>query len=486
VEIMAWCRGTAATVDELMTILKGFVTKGTKAGGVTKERGNIQGDGVIENVTPGTGCPDEIWSIIAESATTFSVIGSESGTRSDATVGVDYDNGIIAFKITAGTSDFVVGDTFRIEVQSEAVVGDVETFGVFRGGGTIQQQSSTGFTPLESYTITCITAGEDAEFSVNGSVSGNVGIATVGEIFFSDTIGFIIVNSGDFFEVGDEFNLAIDAGSTGWNIERWDNSSPDNYELILNGEGYSGNEEIFIGFKEYLDSDYNYRGIHTKGFTGYDPAREFLYQPGSRHSGSDYTITRILVTTYDIQYFFTMNPQRISGFTISGSSYDNFYLGYIDAYATKEQWRYPLFEGGSSHGNYSYTETNTNVHSAFWLYDYGEISSQLKGILDGTEWFPNEDYVSFYVDPYSSWYLDKSYVNPDGTLQMFPCALYNHHGGASKAGAFGELEGWYAFCTDRREVTVEDYIIDSNGLYHIVTQEALNTGRLCAVKLEGE
>jgi len=51
----------------------------------------------------------ETWTLTSTNATTFTVVGSLSGSKANATVGVDYDNGIIAFLLTAGTTAFHTG-----------------------------------------------------------------------------------------------------------------------------------------------------------------------------------------------------------------------------------------------------------------------------------------------------------------------------------------------------------------------------------------
>lgn len=61
----------------------------------------------------------ETWTLIctvAGATGTFSVAGSVSGAKADATVGTAYDNGIVAFTINDGSIDFEVGDSFTFIV----------------------------------------------------------------------------------------------------------------------------------------------------------------------------------------------------------------------------------------------------------------------------------------------------------------------------------------------------------------------------------
>ena len=60
----------------------------------------------------------EAWTLVATSASTFTVNGFVSGSQGIATVGVPYNNGIVAFTIQSGTTPFVSGDTFTFNVAS--------------------------------------------------------------------------------------------------------------------------------------------------------------------------------------------------------------------------------------------------------------------------------------------------------------------------------------------------------------------------------
>jgi hypothetical protein len=82
--------------------------------------GTNTGDGTVASVTAPISTVTEDWTLTCTAATvdggTFSVIGSVSGAQADATVGVAYDNGFVAFTITDGVADWVVGDTITISI----------------------------------------------------------------------------------------------------------------------------------------------------------------------------------------------------------------------------------------------------------------------------------------------------------------------------------------------------------------------------------
>lgn len=59
---------------------------------------------------------EETWTLVATSATSFSVTGSVSGAQAACVVGVSYTNGIVSFLISAGQTAFQAGDTFTFSV----------------------------------------------------------------------------------------------------------------------------------------------------------------------------------------------------------------------------------------------------------------------------------------------------------------------------------------------------------------------------------
>jgi hypothetical protein len=74
------------------------------------------GNGTMTGLVTVGSPPYETWSIVATSATNFTVTGSISGAQPAATVGVPYNSGEIAFTINAGGVAFTAGATFTVVV----------------------------------------------------------------------------------------------------------------------------------------------------------------------------------------------------------------------------------------------------------------------------------------------------------------------------------------------------------------------------------
>jgi hypothetical protein len=82
------------------------------------------GNGTLSGLEASPAAVTETWTLTCTAASanggTFSVVGSVSGAQADAMVGVAYDNGLLAFTLSDGSVDFVVGDAFTIPVTQGA------------------------------------------------------------------------------------------------------------------------------------------------------------------------------------------------------------------------------------------------------------------------------------------------------------------------------------------------------------------------------
>lgn len=83
------------------------------------------------------------------------------------------------------------------------------------GNGTMTSVVAySGQTATETITATCVTAvANGGVFNVNGSLSGALGLATVGVNFNSSKISFIINDGATDFIVGDAFTVATTAAN---------------------------------------------------------------------------------------------------------------------------------------------------------------------------------------------------------------------------------------------------------------------------------
>lgn len=110
--------GTAANYIDLLKIVDAFVTDTGHAWGLRfmgTGNGRLRGPGGTTGGYIGTvASVTETITITATSATSFSVVGSVSGSLGTATVGTDFSSSVVRFRIVAGTTAFVAGDKFTL------------------------------------------------------------------------------------------------------------------------------------------------------------------------------------------------------------------------------------------------------------------------------------------------------------------------------------------------------------------------------------
>jgi hypothetical protein len=138
--------------------------------------------------------PSEIWTVMAISPTTFSVVGSVSGPTANATLNVPYNNGIISFTISTTNPLF------------QAIPGlDIFYFTVVNPAPFITLHPIVFWNcPAQSWTITAISA---TEFSVVGSVSGIQPNAYVNQTYNNGLISFTIYSGDYVFEPGEFYTF---------------------------------------------------------------------------------------------------------------------------------------------------------------------------------------------------------------------------------------------------------------------------------------
>ena len=133
------------------------------------------------------------------------------------------------------------------------------------------------------------------------------------------------------------------ASANGWTVLRYD-TAPANRELILKGVGYTGEEEIFVGFRTYQNASADYYNLVAAAFTGYVPSNTFDTQPGAMLSGVPAHNSRI-------DYWLTLNPQRIAlAMKVGTPVYESCYVGKFLPYARPSQYPYPVIAAGMLSG----------------------------------------------------------------------------------------------------------------------------------------
>ena len=139
-----------------------------------------------------------------------------------------------------------------------------------------------------------------------------------------------------------DYIISAPAGSD-WVVERdTSGGSPTQVEMIFKGNG-GATEEIFWGIETYFDGGVGYYNWRLRGFTGFDTTLSFDNQPGT--SGDSY----IPLQNEQMTYWFFVTGRRVCMVVKTGSAYQFLYAGFIDQYATPDEYPYPLLVMGSSY-----------------------------------------------------------------------------------------------------------------------------------------
>lgn len=265
---MAYITGTAANSTELLqtiaTELAGLGRSsavsytGTGNGVFTKLDKYAAVHGVsVPVMLPGLGTTPETvtenWTVTCITASAgggvFSVVGSVSGAQANATVGVDYDNDKVVFRIDDGSVDFQVGDAFTFSTTQSATAASGQAW-EFLG---VDGQSYAGFRGRGMSGTENIFLMLSRTYSPGNDIYG---------VFFSSATSFNTALSGQ-------------AGHSGWKfMSTWDSSMP--FWLFINAQrlivvvkvsttyhsAYAGKFLPFAspdeyGYPMYVAADYN-------------------------------------------------------------------------------------------------------------------------------------------------------------------------------------------------------------------------------------
>lgn len=236
------------------------------------------------------------------------------------------NNNAIAVAINAGGTGYTVGDiltvsggtvvaglTLTLEVTSVAA-GVIDGIRIFDCGA----YSSN---PTNPVAVTGGTGADDATFNItfstqNWTVNRNVASST-------STID----------------NPTISGGGGTQLLER---------EVQLQGPGNAGADEIYVGILEVRDTDALTFNWQLFGFTGFNGAFDLVDQPGYSYDSPNEIAAFVPLSNGAVECWFHITPRVLSGAMRIGSTYQSFYLGFLNAFSTPTEYPYPLYICGCS------------------------------------------------------------------------------------------------------------------------------------------
>ena len=243
------------------------------------------------------------------------------------------------------------------------------------------------------------------------------------------------------------------ATAHGWTALRYSTSGTD-HELILKGVGFSGTEEIFVGFRTYHSVPADYYNLCAAAFTGYVTANTFETQPGARLSG-------VPAHNQRIDYWLTVNPQRIAlGMKVGTPVYESAYVGKFLPYALPSQYPYPVICAGMLSGAAATRYSDTS-HSMGYKGNRAAMGMR----------FNSGTWLGPYAWPWSNEKLAGATTqvrDTDGNYPILPVTLHDN-----TANVYGELDGIYQISGFNNVV---ENTFTLGGKDYVVIQDVSRTG----------
>ncbi len=243
------------------------------------------------------------------------------------------------------------------------------------------------------------------------------------------------------------------ASANGWTVLRYD-TAPANRELILKGVGYTGEEEIFVGFRTYQSEPADYYNLLAGVFTGYVPGNSFDTQPGARLSGVPCHNNRV-------DYWLTLNPQRIAlAMKVGTPVYESAYVGKCLPYARPSQYPYPVVCSGMLVGAADLRFSDTTVNHTM---GYKGNSARL-GLRS------NDGWLNAYCYPWGNAAIAGTTQLRDtgGVYHLLPIELHDN-----TANLWGALDGIF-YISGFNNAVQNTLTVD--GVDYVVIQDVARNG----------
>jgi hypothetical protein len=131
-------------------------------------------------------------------------------------------------------------------------------------------------------------------------------------------------------------------------IEVTAQNNQDHDQIIFRGNGGTSPEkEIYFGIQTYGLSTTGYYNWQIRGLTGFATSSpqyvKLADQPG--RSPPVY----LLLQNTTMTYWFVANNRRVMGVVKTGTAYHNFYIGFLNPYATDAEYPYPMMVAATAH-----------------------------------------------------------------------------------------------------------------------------------------
>lgn len=247
------------------------------------------------------------------------------------------------------------------------------------------------------------------------------------------------------------------AEANGWTTLRYLNPGPYTdstvkRELILQGAGLSGTEQIFVGFRAYQNASSDYYNLSCASFKGYVAGNSFSTQPGAS------PLSGVPAHNNRIDYWLRVSPQTITlAMKVGTPVYEMCQVGKHFPLDSPGQYAQPLIAAGMLSGEAA-TRFSDTTHSFPWK---GNRANLRMNFNDGVWKTP-------LAYPWSNAQLSGSSRDTGGNYHLTPIVLYD-----TVSGAFGYLDGLHHITGFNN--SVENTLV-IGGKTYVVIQDVFRTG----------
>lgn len=396
-----WTSGTANNHIDLLDKLNTFLCAKGSAFGLQYSG---TGDGRLTLYSGGASSVAETFTITATDPTTFTVVGTVSGSIGVAGAGIPFSQPQLEFLISAGATPFVAGDVFTLStappwtqlrrslgskvLATQSNTGtyaaqnlvdgkpDGDTNNIWRVDSPITLPQDIEITLYEAETIVQYQLSEfvnwwspedftfdywdGAAWVTLDSVTGFNG--TTGVVYTFDIGAPVSATRYRLHITKTRFTTAVMLGVI--RLLRSDGVDAATGQVVWQAPGNDGASEIYVGVKPFERADANYYDWELFGFDGFVASSHLRLQPGAHG--------RLYLPLWDatIPYWFIADGRRVIVIAKINTQYEMAYLGLLDPYFSPEQWPYPLALGGTI----ALGETPIALSST--LYRWSEASNQ--------------------------------------------------------------------------------------------------------------
>jgi hypothetical protein len=235
------------------------------------------------------------------------------------------NDNVVAAAVVAGGTGYTVGDILTVS------------------GGTVVNSlvATLEVTSVAAGVIDGIRVFNTGAYSAQPgnpvSVTGGTGTLATFNLTF-ETQNWII-NRNDASSTSNVDNPDVAGGGGTQILER---------EVLLEGPGNAGADQIFVGILQVRDTGIGIFNWQLFGMTGFNNVLLLEDQPGFSYLEPNEFASFVPLTDGSIECWHHVTPRALSGVMRIGSTYQSFYVGFLNPFATPVEYPYPLYIAGTT------------------------------------------------------------------------------------------------------------------------------------------